>query len=91
MPPPVESAAASSTDTAAVPIREWLLSTNPLLERYASGLEELGYEDTSVLDDASAEEISEAADEIRMKMGHRGLFVRAVKRLNALAVERQQC
>jgi serine/threonine protein kinase len=66
-----------------IPIKQWLVSVSPLLETYAAAFTEYGYEDMSMLIDATTEDIESTVDELKMKRGHR----RAL--LNAFAVLQQ--
>jgi hypothetical protein len=61
-----------------VPIKDWLISVNPLLERYAEAFEEYGFEDTSMLTEATETDIEACVDELRVKKGHRRTILRAV-------------
>jgi hypothetical protein len=61
-----------------VPIRDWLISVNPLLNRYAEAFEEYGFEDTSMLTEATETDIEACVDELRVKKGHRRTILRAV-------------
>ena len=62
-------------------IEGWLTSFHPSLEQYAQGLVAYGYDDTSVLEAATEEDIEEAMGELQMKKPHRRLFVRAIAEL----------
>jgi hypothetical protein len=66
------------------PIREWLISVNPLLERYVEAFKEYGYEDTTMLTEATERDIEEMVDEIRVKKGHRRSILNAVAVLQDL-------
>jgi hypothetical protein len=79
-----EIASKPSVHTATVvPIREWLASVNPLLEQYSEGFVEHGYENTSVLMEATEQGIEAAANVISIKMGHRQIFSNAVAALKS--------
>ena len=60
-----------------------------LLERYAAAFEEYGYENTSVLWDATDDQLEEVAAAAKMKMGHRNLFLRAAKELRKAELDRR--
>ena len=60
-----------------------------LLQRYTAAFEEHGYENTSVLWDATDEQLDEVAAAAEMKMGHRNLFLRAAKKLRKAEFDRR--
>jgi hypothetical protein len=68
------------------PIREWLISicVNPLLERYVEAFKEYGYEDTTMLTEATERDIEDMVDELRVKKGHRRSILNAVAVLQDL-------
>ena len=68
-------AAAPQQQQADESIGGWLTSFHPSLEQYAQGLVAYGYDDTSVLEAATEEDIEEAMDELQMKKPHRRLLV----------------
>ena len=65
-------------------IKEWLVSVNPILARYAEAFIEYGYDDTSLLMGATRQDIEDAADELQLKRGHRRALLNAFSACQAL-------
>jgi hypothetical protein len=60
----------------AVPISQWLSSISPSLGVYAGAFEAYGYNDTSILQDATVADLEEAMAEIKVKKPHRASVLR---------------
>jgi hypothetical protein len=59
------------------PIKDWLISVNPVLGRYAAAFTEYGYDDTSLLMKATQEDLEDAMGELAIKKGHRRVLLNA--------------
>jgi hypothetical protein len=71
------SVAAKGSIAAKQPIENWLVSVNPVLGRYAAAFTDYGYDDTSLLVEATQQDIEDAMEELEMKKGHRRALLNA--------------
>jgi hypothetical protein len=54
-----------------------LISVNPVLGRYAAAFTDYGYDDTSLLMEATQEDLEDAMGELAIKKGHRRALLNA--------------
>jgi hypothetical protein len=73
-------AVSSTTD---LPIRDWLVGTNPILGSYAVAFSNYGYETTSILGAAELTDLLEAFEDIKVKKPHRRLVITAFDALRS--------
>jgi hypothetical protein len=81
VPPALPLSLLSAATTEELPLRAWLVPINPALEQYVGALVAYGYEDTTILQEAEAEDLQEAFEECKIKKPHRRLIPNAFEGL----------